>query len=319
MSFAFSASSLPPPDFEIASAFPEVVRLRQVAAAEGWASVRQYVDSLPQGTDRAFVVGVLTEVPGIEQLLRELIAKAPDDVFALTVLGSHEIGAAWEIRTEARAQDVSREQFAAFHARLAEAEKLLIRATALDPSHDAAWAERLNTARGLNLGQNEARRRYDRLAAHHPHHFTGQARLLQQLLPKWGGSWQAAHGFAQECLRRAPDGALNGGLVAEVHMEHWLDLPTDRERTEYLRQPHLHAELVEAAEHSVFHPHFRPTYGWVTVQGCFAALFSLIGDRARAAAHFRTMGNLASEYPWSYLGEPADAYVKHRDAAFAQG
>ncbi|MGX4691744.1 hypothetical protein [Streptomyces sp. JNUCC 63] len=319
MSLAFSASSLPPPDFEVASAFPEAAWLRQAAATGDWASVRQYADSLPQGTDRAFAVRVLAEVPGVEQPLRELVAAAPDDVFALTVLGAREIEAGWEIRTAARAEHVSREHFAAFHAHLREAEKLLIRATALDPSHDAAWAERLNTARGLQLGQNEARRRYDRLAAHHPHHFTGQARLLQQLCPKWGGSWQSTHGFAQECLRGAPDGALNGGLVAEAHLEHWMELRAGQERTDYLRQPHVHAELVEAAEHSVSHPHFRPTYGWVTVQGCFAALFSLIGDRARAAAHFRALGNLASEYPWSYLGTPADAYVKHRDAALAPG
>lgn len=321
MSFTSSASSLPSPDFEVASAFPEAVRLRQDAAAGDWASVRQYVDSLPQGTDRSFATSVLAEIPGVEQPLRELVAADPDDVFALTVLGAHEIEAGWEIRTGARAKDVSREQFAAFHAHLREAEKLLIRATALDPSYDAAWAERLNTARGLELGQNEARRRYDRLAAHHPHHFTGQARLLQQLCPKWGGTWQAAHGFAQECLRNAPDGALNGGLVAEAHLEHWADLRTSQERAAYLRQPHVHAELVEAAERSVLHPDFRPAhaYGWVTVQGCFAALFSLIGDRARAAVHFRALGNLASEYPWSYLGKPADAYVKYRDAALAGG
>ncbi|MFJ8270994.1 hypothetical protein ACIQ8G_11665 [Streptomyces sp. NPDC094154] len=319
MSLASPASALPPPDFEVASAFPEAAWLRQAAAAGDWASARGYVDSLPQGTDRAFAVRVLAEVPGTERSLHELVADAPDDVFALTVLGAREVQAGWEIRTDARAEHVSREQFAAFHARLREAEKRLIRATALDPSYDAAWAERLNTARGLQLGQNEARRRYDRLAAHHPHHFTGQARLLDQLSPKWGGSWQAAHGFAQECLRGAPGGALNGGLVAEAHMEHWLELEAGRERTQYLRQPHVHAELVEAAERSVAHPHFRPAYGWVTVQGCFAALFSLIGDRARAAAHFRALGNLASEYPWSYLGEPAEAYVKHRDAALAAG
>lgn len=319
MSIASSASSLPPPDFEVASAFPEAAWLRQAAAVGDWASIRQYVDSLPQGTDRSFAVRVLAEVPEGEQPLRELVAADPYDVFALTVLGAREIEAGWEIRTAARAEHVSRNQFAAFHAHLREAEKLLIRATALDPSNDAAWAERLNTARGLQLGQNEARRRYDRLAAHHPYHFTGQARLLQQLCPKWGGSWQAAHDFAQECLRGAPAGALNGGLVAEAHLEHWLDLRAGQERTEYLRQPHVHAELVEAAEHSVSHPHFRPAYGWVTVQGCFAALFSLIGDRPRAAAHFRALGNLATEYPWSYLGKPADAYVKYRDAALGTG
>ncbi|MET8134005.1 hypothetical protein [Streptomyces sp. NPDC005251] len=307
---------LPPPDFELASAFPEAGWLRQVAAARDWAAIRQYVDGLPHGTDRAFLVRVVAEVPGVEHFLREVVAAAPDDVLALTILGSREIEIGWSIRTAARAKDVSREQFRQMHEHLRQAEQLLIRATALDPTHDAAWAARLNTARGLQLGQNEARRRYDRLAGHHPNHFTGQARLLQQLCPKWSGSWEAAHGFARECLRGAPEGALSGGLVAEAHLEHWLDLSsTGNARTEYLRQANVHPELVEAAERSVLHPHHRPTYGWVTVQGNFAALFSLIGDTARAAAHFRALGNLASKYPWSYLGEPADAYVRHRAAA----
>jgi hypothetical protein len=96
--------------------------------------------------------------------------------------------------------------------------------------------------------------------------------------------------------------------VAEVHLEHWVDLAKDR-RAEYLRQSYVHRELVEAAERSVLHPEFRRPFGWVTVQGTFAALFGLIGDQERAAAHFRALGNLASSYPWSYLGDPADTFV----------
>jgi len=305
----------PGPDFELASAFPEVTWLRQAAAAADWAAVRQYHDSLPPGTDRAFVVGVLAKVDGFEHTLRQQLAAVPYDVLALTVLGLRLIEAGWEIRTDARANDVSREQFKAFHEHLGEAEQLLIRATAFDPSYDAAWAARLTTALGLSLGQNESRRRYDRLARYHPHHFTGQARFLHKLYPKWGGTWEAAHGFARECLLAAPAGALNGGLVAEAHFEHWLDLGAGDKRAEYLGQPHVHAELVEAAQRSVFHPQFARPYGWVTVQGSFAAMFSLIGDTAQAAAHFRALGNLASEFPWSHLGEPAEQYVQHRDTA----
>ena len=104
-------SPLPPPDFELASAFPEVAWLRQAAAASDWASIRQYVDGLPQGTDRAFVVRVLAEIPGVEHLLREQVAAAPYDVFALTVLSARVVDIGWEIRTSARAQHVTREQF----------------------------------------------------------------------------------------------------------------------------------------------------------------------------------------------------------------
>ncbi|QBJ90887.1 hypothetical protein D0Z67_11615 [Streptomyces seoulensis] len=311
------ASPLPPPDFEITSAYPEVAWLRQAVAAWDWAGVRQHLAGLPQGSDTSQVFGTVAGTEGVERALRDLVAAAPDDVFALTLLGAREIAIGWEIRTAARAESVTREQFATFHAHLRTAEQLLIRATALDPSYVPAWAERLNTARGLGLGQNEARRRYDRLAKSHPHHFTAQTRLLQQLCPKWGGSWEAAHSFARDRMLGAPDGSLSAGLVAEAHLEHWLDLDAGEERHAYLRQSHVHAELVEAAGRSVLHPEFRRDPGWVTVAGCFAALFSLIGDTARAAAHFRALGNLASKLPWSYLGDPAEAYVRHRDAALA--
>jgi hypothetical protein len=102
-------------------------------------------------------------------------------------------------------------------------------------------------------------------------------------------------------------------------MEHRLAL-RGQEREQYLRQDHVRSELVEAADRSVFHPQFRGGYGWVTVQGYFAALFSLMGDRARAAACFRGMGNLASQYPWCELGkDPAEVYARHRDTALAGG
>ncbi|MGW4491570.1 hypothetical protein [Streptomyces sp. NPDC004376] len=314
------ASRMARPDFDIASAYPEAAWLRQVAAARDWATVRGYVDGLPRGTNRSFVVSILAEVRGSEEWMRQILATAPDDVLALTVLGAREVKIGWEIRTAASAKHVSRKQFEGLHAHLRLAEQALIRATALDPTFDAAWAERLTTAMGLQLGQAEARRRYDRLSAVHPHHITGQARLLQQLCPKWSGSWEAAHAFARECLTGAPEGSLSGGMVAEVHFEHWVSLNA-RERQEYLRRPEVHAELIEAAERSTLSPHFRPDYQWVTVQGYFAAMFSLIGDHPRAAACFRSLNNLASEYPWTELDgvNAADSYIKHRNAALAKG
>jgi hypothetical protein len=313
------AAPLPPPDFDIVSAHPEVGWLRQAATAGDWPSIRQYVASLPPGTDRTFVVKAVGEVTGVEHPLRELVRAAPEDVLALTLLGTRLVEMGAEIRTAKRAEHVSREQFAAFHEHLRQAEPLLIRATALDPTFDPAWVERLSTAQGLQLGQNEARRRYDRLVAAHPGHFTGQARLLQQLCPKWGGDWDDAHAFAQECLRTAQPGTLNAGLLAELHLERWLDAGRGDKGAAYLRQPHVLAELVYAADCSVAHPAFRRTHGWVTVQGCFAALFALAGDQQRAAWHFRALGNLASNYPWGYLGNPAQSYTTYRDAALARG
>ena len=311
--------SLPPPDFEVASAYPVVGWLRQAAQAGDWGAIGTFAARMPHGSDRTIIATTVADIPGIERPLREVVAANPNDLLAATLLASREVIIGWDVRTAARATHVSRDQFEVFHRHLRQAEQLLIRVTAADPANDLAWTERLNTARGLELGQNEARRRHDRLTRHHPGHFTGQARLLQQLCPKWGGSWEAVHTFARECMLSAPAGALNAGLVAEAHLEHWGDLGDKNERVQYLRLPHVHQELVEAAERSVLHSAFARPFGWVTVQGAFAAMFSLIGDLPRAAVHFRALGNLATRYPWSYLGDPAAAYTRHRAAALAKG
>ncbi len=313
-----SATPLPPPDFDITSAYPVVGELRRAAAAHDWAAIRRFTDGLPPGTDRTFVVDAIEEVPGIETALRELVAADPDDLLAATALAAREVTLGWEARTDKQAKYVSREQFATLHRHLRQAEQLLIRVTALDPSWDPAWVQRLTTAMGLQLGQNEARRRYDRLARYQPHHHAAQLRLLQQLCPKWGGSWEAVHGFARECMLGSPGGTLGGSLVAGAHLEHWLSLSGEK-RTGYLRQAYVHQELVEAAEHSVLHPDHRPVFGWVRAQGTFAALFVLAGDRERAAVHFRAMGDLASRHPWSYLGDPAEMFTKYRAEALARG
>lgn len=61
MSFA-SGSALPPTAFEVASAFPEVAWLRQAAAAGDPEALWRYFHGLPHGTDRAFPVGIVSEV-----------------------------------------------------------------------------------------------------------------------------------------------------------------------------------------------------------------------------------------------------------------
>jgi hypothetical protein len=210
-----------------------------------------------------------------------------------TLLAERYIHIGWTIRSRASAEHVSRDQFEQFHAWLRKAEQRLIEVCAEQPTYAPAWTARLLTARGLQLGQSEARRRYDRLSAHHPHQFRAQSQLLQQLCPKWGGSWEAVHGFAQECVSAAPDGSPAGVLVAEAHVEHGLDL-SDVAGTEYMRNVSVRNELRHAAQVSVLHPDHRPGWPSVTGHSTFALAFSLGGHLKDAAPHFAALGNTAA-------------------------
>ena len=175
--------------------------------------------------------------------------------------------------------------------------------------------------RGLRLGRSEARRRYDRLAAIDPHHLPGQWQFLQQLCPKSGGEWPHAHTFARETAAAAPPGSFDPVLVAEAHLEHWLE---EHGRSaaagrRYLSAGPVRDELNEAADRSVRHPAFRRTHGWVRVTSTFAMAFALLDDRPAAAALFTALGDLGSDRPWDYLGDPGPTIVKYRKRAGGGG
>lgn len=224
----------------------------------------------------------------------------------------------WDVRTAARAKYVSQEQFTVLHDYLVRAERILIDITAREPDNISAWEQRLTTARGLSLGQAEARRRYTCLAKYDPHNYSAQSCLLQQLCPKWGGSFEEAHTFARERMLAAPEGALSGVLVAQAHAEHWLELPAD-EREIYLRQPEIRDEVIAAASRSVLHPDCRPGQEKTSGHGAFAMILSLIGDHAAAAPHFRNLAEPPTGMPWCYLDDHMAAFQRHRAAALARG
>ncbi|MGW8888292.1 hypothetical protein [Streptomyces sp. NPDC055749] len=307
-----------PAEFDPCVNIPSLAGLKAAVLSNDWAATEAYFDFLDHEDDLAVASGVVTDISSSERFLEQVVAEQPGSALARTLLAGRYIITGWDIRSSARAKDVSRDQFRQFHDWLRRAEQLLIDVCAEHPTYAMAWATRLITARGLQLGQSEAQRRYDRLAEHHPHHIYGQILLLQQLCPKWGGSWEEAHGFARACLESAPPGSHAGRLVAEAHLEHWLDDAEDG-HSNYLRSAEVRDELLAAAALSVQHPDYRPGFHWVGDHNEFAGALSMGGHHREAAPFFRTLGNKASESPWQYFGDPAVQFTKHRRSALAKG
>ncbi|MGW0884990.1 hypothetical protein [Streptomyces sp. NPDC002671] len=264
-------------------ALPELAPLRTAARDGDWAATAAFFTGLDSVEKVSFAAAALADLAGNEGYLEQAATARPADPLPRTLLAERYIRVGWGIRSRARAEDVSRDQFEQFHAWLRKAEQLLIEVCAEQPGYAPAWNARLLTARGLELGQSEARRRYDRLSAHHPHHFRAQSQLLQQLCPKWSGSWEAAHGFAQECASAAPDGSHAGILVAEAHLEHGLVLGGLGMATAYLRDVSVRNDLRSAAQVSVLHPDYRGDFHRIGGHSAFAMAFS-VGGHAKDAA-----------------------------------
>jgi hypothetical protein len=291
---------------------PHYLELDAIAerfTTKGWTSIRPDFETL-NWAGRTILTRTLRAVDGAEARLVAALEADPEDDVARAVLADTLVRTGWGIRTGHRAKYVSASQFAQFFEYLRRAERLLIDATARTPQLQTAWEIRVTTARGLELGQSEAQRRWSRLATLDPHNVNGQSQLLQQLCPKWSGSWEAAFGFARERVAAAPDGALNGQLIVEAHIERCLDM-SGAEQKAYLGGAEVLNEIRAAAERSVFHPAYQRDYGWVRAENHFAGAFSRAGDLASAARLFASLGGRRTPDPWDYFGDNAFSYYQN--------
>lgn len=310
-------SPYPPPDFDPTHAYPELAPLQAAVVGRDWPAVRAFFAQLDDADAHIVAYGIASEVEGADAWLGEVVAVEPDSVLANGLLACSLIDVGWRVRTGKLAKYVSREQFATFHDYLRRAEQVLIDLIAREPDDVPAWTQRLKTARGLGLGQAEARRRYDHAARRDPHCLGAQIQLLQQLYPKWSGDFDKAHAFARECADAAPPGALNAALIAEYHLERWI-AETNSGVKGYLRRPEVEREIHEAAARSVLHPDCRGGYRWFLAHNLFAMVFSMMGDYASAAVHFRAIGQFGNRTVWR-TEDPAQLFIKYRDRALAKG
>jgi hypothetical protein len=293
-----------------AAAYPEIAGLRAALQRRDWPACRTMIDGL-EPSARSAVLLECGDEQDAEPFLRGVLNADPTDPAATALLGHHLIKRGWRIRTGYAAEHVSRGQARQFRDWLRRAELLLIDGAARHPGDPAIWTARLLTARGLELGLAETRRRLDRALAAQPNHLPAQLQFLQSACPKWGGTWDLVHGFARDTAAAAPPGSPHGVLVVHAHIEHIFgDDGTDVFR--YLSNDAIRAEIHEAAHRSVWHPEFRRDHGWLQALNAFALIFTMLDDRRSAATVFTALGDLADEYPWNQIG--ADVPVQVRQA-----
>jgi hypothetical protein len=273
--------SLRPPTTDPVAAYPDLKNLVRAVRTGDLAGLAAYQDIPVSG--RYLAAKVAAELKNAVPVLEPALRADPGNAGIRTLLGAALIADAWRIRTARRARYVSAEQFQAFHAGLAEAEQVLLPATVQDPTDVVAGTFRITIARGLEMGQAEARRRYDQVARHSPDFLPAQSQLLQQLCPKWGGSFEAMYAFARERAQSAPLGALNGMLLAEAHVEYWFDT---KKTGRWFGSREVGEELDRVAARSVRHADFQPTYGWVAAFNTFAFAYSLAGNYGAAVPYF---------------------------------
>lgn len=309
-------------DVDPAQGDPEATRLIAAAKRGDWQAAAEFLRDVEHPDDRYFYCRTLGDHAGDGAWIDEWIAAETGKAkaTALTVKGQFAIDWAWQARGNGRAKTVSEEAFKVFFRRLKVAEDCLDDATEIDADDPTPWAGLVTLGRARQLGLDETRRRFDEAVRRYPWHRDAHYHMLQQLCRKWSGSHELMHDFAEAAAAGAPAGSPLGVLVADAHIEHWLDLD-DGADARYLESPPVRAEVYEAAQRSIFHADFRRDYGWVQAASTFAMLFVLFDDAKTAAAAFRLLGDLGTEHPWHYFGfgEVSDRIRRNRTWALENG
>ncbi|NUR26448.1 MAG: hypothetical protein HOV83_11470 [Catenulispora sp.] len=299
---------------------PELARLGPAAHGGDWEAMEAILRPVRERGDferLTFLIAGIEDIGGDllddngGDYLLNLAEYRPQDPLALTVAGARYNAHAWELRTIYRASQVSEEQFREFHDHLRMAEEHLYTAAELDPESAAPWYTLCITSRGLEHGADVTRRRFEAGIRRAPGHVGLHRQMLQQLCAKWGGSREEMHAFAREALAGAPPGSGLGELVAQAHLEHWLDLEQGPDDA-YIRNPSVVQELHQAAQASVFHPAFAPTSTPYNALNTFAMAFWLAGEKETAARLFERIGDHVTRGPWQYRGDPGKVFAVAR-------
>lgn len=224
--------------------------------------VREVITRLGQG-DWSFVEDAMkrrSDAWLIEDVLGSDSSPIPLSVFeswvgatgsaaSLSLLGAAQTRAAWEIRGRTYASEVDASAWAGFHGGLRQADASLLAAVELDPSDAGPWVGLMTTARGLGMGREALRERFDNAHAREPFRPDARAAMLQGLCHKWGGSHDEMFAFARWIHA---DAEPDSGALGLIHLAHFEYAGAERENgltpSAHFRTPGVAAEVVAAAE-----------------------------------------------------------------------
>lgn len=145
---------------------------------------------------------------GNEERLFDQWCKKSSHHSAYVVKGHFYIFDGWRDRGTAFAKDTSEEQFRLFHEKLEIAKKAFDEAYKRNKNDVNIHYGMMKICRGLGLSDEELESWYNSAIRVDPTSYNVYAERFRNLLPKWGGSWEAAYNYVISLRRNSPGVSL---------------------------------------------------------------------------------------------------------------
>lgn len=278
------------------------------------AALQRY-SALPSGELREFYVAAAADTPMLDPEVHDaphwaeqLMAVHGGAALSWTIMAATRRCAAWRVRGGGPVDLVPADVHATFFGLLRRSERDLRQAVRLDPADPVPWTELIISGYGLQIPLEERCRRHDRAVALAPDLYRAPGQLLQGLCTKWGGSDDLALQFARAVDDLSPAGSPNHRLVAEAHLERWVQRRCPANT--YFDEDVV-AEILAAAERCVLHPEFVDTVrhpAAAVARNTFAVCLFAAGLDELARQQATLLADRLSEWPWRYLGDPGERF-----------
>jgi tetratricopeptide (TPR) repeat protein len=161
-------------------------------------------------------------VPFPENVLPHLdkwVETSPDNPLAYITRGTFYIDYAWHARGHGWAKDVNPNDWKKFRARMASAEDDLLKAYEIDHQNPHSTRQLMRVKLTHYQSPEVQEGLFLQAIAISPASYGVQKTKLQNLMPKWGGSWEAMFQFAIETAKNAPPKTLLPLILVHAHEE----------------------------------------------------------------------------------------------------
>ena len=238
-----------------------------------------------------------------ERLHAAMVGGMPGSAYPHLFMGEFYTKYAWDARGSGYADTVTEQGWKDFRARLAVAEKALVKAYELDPGEPQSSAAMITVCMGLSKPRPEMEKWFRRATAANPDSHDAYEKKLLYLEPKWHGSVEEMLEFGREC--RDGENWL-GGIPLKLTDVHERLAEMSEDRVAYLSHEEVWAEVSEVYE--TYLKMYPPVNG---TRARFVKLCVETGHWKEAHPHLVALGD---KPPTFHFPDP-DEYAKLRKRA----
>jgi len=253
---------------------------------------------------------------GRSEQLEARLEQLPGDPDLLLWLGQTLVQEGWEVRTGARAHQVSDQQFATFHDILATAKEVISAAIEAAPDDATPWNVYQWVAIGLGAPLPIHQELFQNATARYADSYQAHTSYIHASAPKWyGTSVEAMLDFAAEASGRALPGRVLGTVLTDAVVEarlHITSFSEDSKTKRLAAQVRLADKWKEPLIESRtkwLHPDRYREAPDLQAHNNYAFLLK-IGGKEHGKASAEAMYGRVSTLPWGYLGDPLEKFAE---------